>query len=107
MKNLGQMMKQAQEMQSKMSEMQDKLSELEVTGSSGGGLIEITMSGKHQVKSLKIDESLVDKDNIEVLEDLAVAAINDARTKVDNAVNEKMSELTGGLQLPPGLKLPF
>ncbi|PPR61949.1 MAG: Nucleoid-associated protein YbaB [Alphaproteobacteria bacterium MarineAlpha3_Bin7] len=107
MKNLGQMMKQAQEMQSKMSEMQDKLSELEVTGSSGGGLVEITMSGKHQVKSLKIDESLVDKDNIEVLEDLAVAALNDARTKVDNAVNEKMSELTGGLQLPPGLKLPF
>ena len=107
MKNLGQMMKQAQEMQSNMSEMQDKLSELEVTGSSGGGLVEITMSGKHQVKSLKIDESLVDKDNIEVLEDLAVAAINDARTKVDNAVNEKMSELTGGLQLPPGLKLPF
>ena len=107
MNNLGQMMKQAQEMQSKMSEMQDKLSELEVTGSSGGGLVEITMSGKHQVKSLKIDESLVDKDNIEVLEDLAVAAINDARTKVDNAVNEKMSELTGGLQLPPGLKLPF
>ena len=107
MKNLGQMMKQAQEMQSKMSEMQDRLSELEVTGSSGGGLVEITMSGKHQVKSLKIDESLVDKDNIEVLEDLAVAAINDARTKVDNAVNEKMSELTGGLQLPPGLKFPF
>ena len=107
MKNLGQMMKQAQEMQSKMSEMQDKLSELEVTGSSGGGLVKITMSGKHQVKSLKIDESLVDKDNIEVLEDLAVAAINDARTKVDNAVNKKMSELTGGLQLPPGLKLPF
>ncbi len=107
MKNLGQMMKQAQEMQSKMTEMQDKLSELEVTGSSGGGLVEITMSGKHQVKSMKIDESLVDKDNIEVLEDLAVAAINDARTKVDNAVNEKMSELTGGLQLPPGLKLPF
>ena len=107
MKNLGQMMKQAQEMQSKMSEMQDKLSELEVTGSSGGGLVKITMSGKHHVKSLKIDESLVDKDNIEVLEDLAVAAINDARTKVDNAVNEKMSELTGGLQLPPGLKLPF
>ena len=107
MKKLGHMMKQAQEMQSKMSEMQDKLSELEVTGSSGGGLVEITMSGKHQVKSLKIDESLVDKDNIEVLEDLAVAAINDARTKVDNAVNEKMSELTGGLQLPPGLKLPF
>ena len=107
MKNLGQMMKQAKEMQSKMAEMQDKLSELEVTGSSGGGLVEITMSGKHQVKALKIDESLVDKDNIEVLEDLAVAAINDARTKVDNAANEKMSELTGGLQLPPGLKLPF
>ena len=107
MKNLGQMMKQAQEMQSKMSEMQDKLSELEVTGSSGGGLIEITMSGKHQVKALKIDESLVDKDDREVLEDLIIAAINDARAKVDKAVNEKMSELTGGLQLPPGLKLPF
>ena len=107
MKNLGQMMKQAQEMQSKMSEMQDKLSELEVAGSSGGGLIEITMSGKHQVKALKIDESLVDKDDKEVLEDLIIAAINDATAKVDKAVNEKMSEVTGGLQLPPGLKLPF
>ena len=107
MKNLGQMMKQAQEMQSRMSDMQDKLSELEVAGSSGGGLIEITMSRKHQVKALKIDESLVDNDDKEVLEDLIIAAINDARAKVDKAVNEKMSELTGGLQLPPGLKLPF
>ena len=69
MKNLGQMMKQAQEMQSKMSELQDKLTELEVAGSSGAGLVEITMSGKHQVKSLKIDESIVDKDNIEVNKD--------------------------------------
>ncbi|MBT3917412.1 MAG: YbaB/EbfC family nucleoid-associated protein [Rhodospirillaceae bacterium] len=107
MKNLGQMMKQAQEMQSKMTEMQDKLSEMEVTGSSGAGMIEVTLSGKSDVRNIKIDPSLIDPSDPEVLEDLIVAAFNDAKSKVEARVNEKMSEMTGGLQLPPGFKLPF
>ena len=107
MKNLGQMMKQAQEMQSKMTEMQDKLSEMEVTWSSGAGMIEVTLSGKSDVRNIKIDPSLIDPSDPEVLEDLIVAAFNDAKSKVEARVNEKMSEMTGGLQLPPGFKLPF
>jgi len=107
MKNLGQMMKQAQEMQSKMTEMQDKLAEMEVTGSSGAGMIEVTLSGKSDVRNIKIDPSLIDPSDPEVLEDLIVAAFNDAKSKVEARVNEKMSEMTGGLQLPPGFKLPF
>ena len=107
MKNLGQMMKQAQEMQSKMTEMQDKLAEMEVTGSSGAGLIEVTLTGKSDVRKVKIDPSLIDASDPEVLEDLIVAAFNDAKAKVEARVNEKMSEMTGGLQLPPGFKLPF
>ena len=107
MKNLGQMMKQAQEMQSKMTEMQDKLSEMEVTGSSGAGMIEITLTGKSDVRTVKIDPSLIDPNDPEVLEDLIVAAFNDAKSKVEVKVSEKMSEMTGGLQLPSGFKLPF
>jgi DNA-binding YbaB/EbfC family protein len=107
MNNLGQMMKQAQEMQSKMTEMQDKLSEMEVTGSSGAGMIEITLTGKSDVRTVKIDPSLIDPNDPEVLEDLIVAAFNDAKSKVEVKVSEKMSEMTGGLQLPPGFKLPF
>jgi len=107
MKNLGQMMKQAQEMQSKMTEMQDKLSELEVTGSSGAGMIEVTLSGKSDVRKVKIDPSLIDPNDPEVLEDLIVAAFNDAKAKVEAKVSDKMSDMTGGLQLPPGFKLPF
>ncbi|MBT3990480.1 MAG: YbaB/EbfC family nucleoid-associated protein [Rhodospirillaceae bacterium] len=107
MKNLGQMMKQAQEMQSKMTEMQDKLSEMEVTGSSGAGMIEVTLSGKSDVRKIKIDPSLIDPNDPEVLEDLIVAAFNDAKAKVEARVSDKMSEMTGGLQLPPGFKLPF
>ena len=107
MKNLGQMMIQAQEMQSKMTEMQDKLSEMEVTGSSGAGMIEVTLTGKSDVRKIKIDPSLIDPSDPEVLEDLIVAAFNDAKSKVEARVNEKMSEMTGGLQLPPGFKLPF
>ncbi len=107
MKNLGQMMKQAQEMQTKMTEMQDNLSELEVTGSSGGGMVEYTLSGKNEARRLKIDPSLLSPNNAEMLEDLIIAAANDARSKVESKVQEKMSELTGGLQLPSGFKLPF
>ncbi len=107
MKNLGQMMKQAQEMQAKMTEMQDALGNLEVTGSAGAGMVEVTLTGKNEARRIKIDPSLAGPDDIEVLEDLIVAAINDAKAKVEVRVQEKMSELTGGLQLPPGFKLPF
>ena len=107
MKNLGQMMKQAQEMQAKMAEMQEKLGELEVTGAAGGGMVTVTLSGKSDMRRIKIDPALVNADEVEVLEDLIVAAFNDAKVKVEAAVSEKMSELTGGLELPPGMKLPF
>ncbi|MDH3242211.1 MAG: YbaB/EbfC family nucleoid-associated protein [Alphaproteobacteria bacterium] len=107
MKNLSQMMKQAQEMQNKMQEMQAQLDEAEITGASGGGLITVTMTGKGTLKKLKIDPSLVDPDDVAILEDLITAAFNDAKTKVEAFVAEKMSEVTGGLQLPPGMKLPF
>lgn len=107
MKNLGQMMKQAQAMQAKMAEMQEKLGQLEVTGQSGGGLVKATLNGKAELRRLKIDPSLVDPKEVEVLEDLVVAAVNDAKAKVEAAVAEEMRKVTGGLDLPPGLKLPF
>ncbi|HJN25607.1 MAG TPA: YbaB/EbfC family nucleoid-associated protein [Rhodospirillales bacterium] len=107
MKNLAGMMKQAQQMQDKMKALQDELMEAEVTGSSGGGMVEITMSGKHETRRVKIDPSLIVADDAEVLEDLIAAAFNDAKTKVETMMQEKMSELTGGLQLPPGMSLPF
>ena len=107
MKNLGQMMKQAQEMQSKMDEMQNKLAEIEVIGSSGAGMIEVILSGKNDVRKIKIDPTAIDPSDTEVLEDLIVAAFNDAKAKVEAKVSDKMSEMTGGIQLPPGFKLPF
>jgi len=107
MKNLGQMMKQAQQMQERMSELQEQLSNAQVSGASGGGMVEVTMSGKHEVKRVKIDPSLIKVDEAEVLEDLLAAAFNDAKAKVEAMMQEKMAELTGGLQLPPGMQLPF
>ena len=107
MKNLGQMLKQAQEFQAKMAEIQEKLGHEEITGAAGGGLVRITLSGKAEVRRVTIDPSLAGADEVAVLEDLLVAAFNDAKAKVDARVAEKMSELTGGLQLPPGLQLPF
>ena len=107
MKNLSQMMKQAQEMQAKMQEMQARLDEAEVTGVSGGGLITVTLTGKGTLKKIDIDRTVVDPDDVALLEDLVTAAFNDAKTKVEALVADKMSEVTGGLQLPPGMKLPF
>ena len=107
MKNLGQMMKQAQEMQAKMAEMQERLAEVEVTGASGGGMLEVTLNGKGEMREVKIDPALVNPNEVAVLEDLIVAATNDAKAKVEAQVAQKMSELTGGLGLPPGFKLPF
>ena len=107
MKNLGQMMKQAQEMQAKMTEMQQRLAEMEVEGVSGGGMVRVVMNGKSEMRAVKIDPALIDPNDAEVLEDLIVAAASDAKTKVEAKVAEKMRELTGGLDLPPGLSLPF
>lgn len=107
MKNLSQMLKQAQEMQSKMAEMQTALAELEVTGQSGGGFVIVTVNGKGDIKRVKIDPKLADPNEVEVLEDLIVAAAQDAKSKADAEVAEQMAKLTGGLSLPPGFKLPF
>ena len=107
MKNLSNMMKQAQQMQSKMAELQEALAEMEVVGQSGAGLITVTLNGKGEARSLKIDKSLADPEEVEVLEDLIVAAINDAKAKAEAAVQEQTSQLMGGLNLPPGFKLPF
>ena len=107
MKNLGNMMKQAQQMQAKMAEMQERLGEIEVTGESGAGMVKVTMNGKKEARLLKIAPALVDPDDIEVMEDLIVAAINDASGRVDAAVQEETQKLMGDLKLPPGVKLPF
>ena len=107
MKNLGQMMKQAQQMQAKMAELQAALDQVEVTGQSGGGMVTITTSAKGEPKKVKLDPKLIDPNEVEVLEDLIVAALRDARQKGEAKVAEEMGKLTGGLQLPPGFKLPF
>ena len=107
MKNLGQMMKQVQDMQARMAEMQEKLVDIEIVGASGGGTVQGTVNGKGAVKTLKIDPSVVNPAETDVLEDLIVVALNDAKSKVDEMSQGEMSKLTGGLPLPPGLKLPF
>jgi hypothetical protein len=105
--NIQKIMKQAQEMQSKMQEMQAKLESEESEGSSGGGLVKLRINGKNMLLKVQIDDSLMKPDEKEVLEDLLVAAFNDARGKVDAALSDQMSSMTSGLNLPPGFKLPF
>jgi nucleoid-associated protein EbfC len=107
MKNLGQLMKQAQAMQEKMTEMQAQLEAVEMTGIAGGGTVQLTLNGKGDLKKVTIDKALVDPEEVEVLEDLIVAAFNDAKRKVSAHAEQEMQKLTGGLQLPGGLKLPF
>jgi nucleoid-associated protein EbfC len=107
MKNLGNMLKQAQELQSKMADMQAKLSDVELDGSAGGGMVTVTLNGKGEMRRVKIDRTLAEPDEVEVLEDLVVAAFNEAKAKVETHVQEEMGKLTGGLNLPAGLKLPF
>lgn len=107
MKNIGQLMKQAQEMQAKMAEVQAQLEAVEMTGSAGGGMVQATLNGKGDLKKLKIDKSLLDPEEVEVLEDLILAAFSDARQKVATHAEEEMQKLTGGLKLPGGMKLPF
>lgn len=107
MKNLGNMLKEAQKLQSRMAEMQEKLAGLEITGSAGGGMVSVTLNGKGEMRQVKIDPSLVDPGEVEILEDLIVAANNDAKVKVETHLQEEMSKMTGGMNLPSGFKLPF
>jgi nucleoid-associated protein EbfC len=104
--NIGNIMKQAQQLQENMQRAQAEIATLEVTGESGGGMAKVTMTGKHEVKRVSIDPSLIGDDK-DMLEDLVAAAINDAVQKVERVSQEKMSSLMGGMQLPPGMKMPF
>jgi hypothetical protein len=107
MNNFNDMMKKAQEMQKKMQEMQESLSNLEVEGTSGGGIVKIIMNCKNEVKKIDLDPSIIKNDEKEVMEDLIVAALNDAKSKAEEKSQEEMKKLTGGLELPPGMKMPF
>ena len=106
MKNLSQMMKQAQEMQGKIEEMQARMEGVEMTGQAGAGLVSVTLNGKGEMRGLKMDASIKDGD-MEVMEDLIIAAHNDAKRRVEEFTQEEMRKLTGGLNLPAGMKLPF
>ncbi|MDX1318633.1 MAG: YbaB/EbfC family nucleoid-associated protein [Oceanospirillum sp.] len=103
---MGNLMKQAQEMQEKMQKLQEEAANQTVTGESGAGMVSVTMNGRHDVKSVSIDESLMSEDK-EMLEDLLAAAVNDAVRRVEESTQAKMAELTGGMQMPPGFKMPF
>lgn len=106
MKGLGDLMKQAQEMQAKMQNMQEELASAEVQGEAGAGLVKIIMTGRHDVKSVSIDSSLMEEDK-EILEDLLAAAVNDAVRRVEDANREKMGSMTAGMGIPPDFKMPF
>ena len=103
---IGQLMKQAQQMQADMQKAQEEMANLTVTGESGAGMVRITMTCKHELKSLDIDDTLVGDDK-DMLEDLIIAAFNDAIRRVEKTIQEKFSGMTAGLSLPPGMKLPF
>jgi DNA-binding YbaB/EbfC family protein len=107
MKNLGNMLKEAQKLQGKMADMQAKLAETELSGAAGGGMVTVTVNGKGEMRAIKIDPSLAEPGEIEVLEDLIVAAFNDAKIRLEAHLQDEMGKLTGGMSLPPGLKLPF
>jgi nucleoid-associated protein EbfC len=106
MKGLSQLMRQAQEMQANMQKVQDELAATEVEGLAGGGMVKVVVTCKHEVRRVTIEDSLL-RDDKEMLEDLVAAAFNDANRKVDQAVQQRLSSVTGGLGLPAGLKLPF
>ena len=103
---MGNIMKQAQAMQEKMQKVQAEIANMEVTGESGAGLVKITMTGSHNVRRVELDDSLL-ADDKEMLEDLVAAALNDAVRRVEDNNKEQMAKVTGGMQLPPGMKLPF
>jgi len=103
---LGQLMRQAQQMQEKMKRAQDELQQLEITGESGAGMVKITLDGRHQARRVEINPDAMGEDK-EFLEDLIAAAINDAAQKLETATRERMAEVTGGMNLPPGMNLGF
>ena len=103
--NLAGLMQQAQKMQQEMQKAQEELANLEVTGEAAGGMVKVTMTGKHAVRRVKIDPSLLD--DIEMLEDIVTAAINDAVNRIASTTQDRMSDMTAGIPLPPGMKLPF
>jgi nucleoid-associated protein EbfC len=105
MKDIMGMMKQVGQMQARLKEMQDELQKAEIEGQSGGGLVHVTVDGRGELKRVRIDPSLMKPDEVEILEDLIVAAATDAKAKVDNVMQAKMAEITGGLPIPPGMKL--
>lgn len=104
---LGNMMKQAQQMQERMQKTQEEIAKMEVTGEAGAGLVKVTMLGNHNVRRVSIDPSLFADDDAEMIEDLVAAAINDAVRRVEQTSKEKMAEVTAGMNLPPGMKMPF
>lgn len=105
MKDLMGMMKQAQELQARVQKMQEELAAMEVEGQAGAGLVRVTLNGKGEMRAVKIDPSLLKPEEAEILEDLVIAGFQDAKGKVESAMQSKMQEITGGLPLPPGLKL--
>ncbi len=106
MKNLGNLMKQAQKIQENMQQAQEELATMEVTGQAGGGMVSVVMTGKHDVKRVSIDDALMEDDK-EMIEDLLAAAVNDAVRKVEKESQEKMSGMTSDFPMPPGFKMPF
>ncbi|MBF0369948.1 MAG: YbaB/EbfC family nucleoid-associated protein [Magnetococcales bacterium] len=106
MKNLGNLLKQAQQMQGKMAKMQEELAAQTVVGQSGGGMVEVTLNGKQEMVSIRIDKTVVDPGDVEMLEDLIAAAFNDAHAKLQDLQKQQLSQITGGLNLPPGM-MPF
>lgn len=105
--NIGQMMKQVQDMQTRMADMQNRLADVDITGQSGGGMVVVTMNGKAEMKKIKIDPKLLVAEDVEMLEDLIVAACNDAKQKAEQHISSETEKMMGGLKLPPGVKLPF
>ena len=107
MTNIGNMMKQAQQLQKKMNEVQEKLDSIEVEGNAGGGLVKVISSAKGNIKKITIDETLMKASEKEITEDLVLAAISDAKKRAEEKTAEEMKNITGGIALPPGFKLPF
>lgn len=103
---MGNLMKQAQQMQERMQKLQEEIATMEITGEAGAGLVKVTVTGSHSVRRVEIDDSLMEDDK-DMLEDLIAAAFNDASRRIEETQKEKMASVTGGMQLPPGMKMPF
>ena len=104
---MGNLMKQAQQMQDRMQKVQEEIANTEVTGESGAGLVKVTITGSHSVRRVEVDPSLMEEDEKDMLEDLIAAAFNDASRRIEETQKDKMAGVTGGMQMPPGFKMPF